>query len=132
MHFEDVMAFLLDQTPDLPLIPLPNLVADPYQGAVLESATQTRVVQRRLPFDQSYELRYSHPPGGSWVFAWTQDAPPLARFLNVLVEVDPDFFYRDFFAQLNMRGRAATLIQQAHAEIADSPYILFTRTFSLE
>ena len=49
-----------------------------------------------------------------------------------LVEVDPDFSYRDFFAQLNVRGSAATLIQQAHAEIADSPYILFTRTFSLE
>ena len=103
------------------------------QGALLDSTTQTRVVQRRLPFDQSYELFDTRiPPGGSWIFTWTQEAPPLARFLNVLVEVDPDFFYRDFFAQLNMRGRAATLIQQAHAEIADSPYILFTRTFSLE
>tara|TARA_Y100000588_G_scaffold378181_1_gene458299 strand:- start:541 stop:1056 length:516 start_codon:yes stop_codon:yes gene_type:complete len=103
------------------------------QGALLDSTTQRRAVQRRLPVDQSYQLFDTRiPPGGSWIFAFAQETPAAAHFLNVLVEVDPDFFYRDFFAQLNLRGAAAPLIRQAHAQIADSPYILFTRTYSLE
>ncbi len=103
------------------------------QGDLLENTDHTRAVQRRLALDQSYEVFDTRiPPGGTWIFSWSQTIPLEARFLNVRVEVDPDFFYRNFFAQLNARGEAAALIEEAHAEIADSPYILFTHTLELE
>ena len=34
-QIDDISAFLLDQTPDPPLMPLPNLTTDPYRGARL-------------------------------------------------------------------------------------------------
>ncbi len=36
--------------------------------------------------------------GGTWIFDFASPRPAAAHFLRVVVEVDPDYFYRSFFA----------------------------------
>jgi len=103
-------------------------------GSVLDDSLQIRVVQRRVRLDENREVFDTRiPAAGAWVFDFAREVPPDARFFNLIVEVDPDFFYRSFFDQLTSKDPAgAALIQQAHAEILDSPYILFVRTIPFE
>jgi len=103
-------------------------------GGVLDGTLQTRIVQRRILLSENRELFDTRiPAGGTWLFEFTHQLPDHARLLTVVVEVDPDHFYRSFFEQYPSDSvQSASLIQQAHAQILDSPYILFVRTITLE
>lgn len=104
------------------------------EDVVVESSLQTRVAQRRITLATNEEVFDTRiPAGGSWVFAYETEAPAEARFLNVLVEVDPDHFYRGFFERFTAYSRdAETYIRRAHAQIIDSDYLLFARRTVLE
>jgi len=86
-------------------------------------------VQRRLSVDGQTELFDTRiPVDGVWRYEETLPITDEARFVNVLVEVDPDHFYRRFFALLEpSAARARSLLEQARGGISDSPYILFAR-----
>lgn len=109
-------------------------------GGVIDSSLQTRVVQRRIQLGERRELFDTRiPAGGFWEFAFERTVPPQARLLTVIVEVDPDHFYRSFFEKLAgsepfglSRARSAELIRQAHAQVLASPYILLARTIELQ
>ena len=103
-------------------------LSDDHDG-VIESSLRTRSVQRRLTVDGQRELFDTRiPAGGLWRYEQNLEVLPEARFVNVLVEVDPDHFYRRFFALLEPSGpRTRALLQQARGRISDSPYILFAR-----
>ncbi|HJP32221.1 MAG TPA: multiheme c-type cytochrome [Candidatus Latescibacteria bacterium] len=98
-------------------------------GGVIESSLRTRAVQRRLSVDGQTELFDTRiPVDGVWRYEETLPITDEARFVNVLVEVDPDHFYRRFFALLEpSAARARSLLEQARGGISDSPYILFAR-----
>ena len=49
----------------------------------------------------------------------------------MVVEVDPDHFYRSFFADF-AGPQGLDLVRPAHARLLDSPYILFTQSHPLE
>jgi|TARA_B100000809_G_C14678016_1_gene365780 hypothetical protein len=49
----------------------------------------------------------------------------------VVIGVDPDFFYRSFFATFDP-PQALDLAKQAPARLLDSAYILFTQSLPLE
>jgi mono/diheme cytochrome c family protein len=99
------------------------------EDGVIESSLQTRAAQRRLTVDGQTELFDTRiPAGGVWSFEESFDIVADARFVNVLVEVDPDHFYRRFFSLLEPSDAGArVLLAQARGEISDSPYILFAR-----
>lgn len=112
-------------------------LSDEHDG-VIESSLRTRAVQRRLSLDGRREIFDTRiPAGGAWIyearFHESDLAPaPEARFVNVLVEVDPDHFYRRFFAALELpRADARVLLERARGGISDSPYILFARQIRL-
>ena len=107
---------------------------------VIDSSLQTRVVQRRIQLGARRELFDTRiPAGGIWEFSFERSVPAQARLLTVIVEVDPDHFYRSFFERLAgsepfgvSRGPSAELVRQAHAQVLASPYILFVRTIELQ
>ncbi|NKB66470.1 MAG: hypothetical protein GKR89_05375 [Candidatus Latescibacteria bacterium] len=102
------------------------------EGIIIDGTQQTRTIRRYVQLERQREVYDSRiPAGGAWLFSRDQAVPKQARFLNVLVEVDPDYFYRDFFERLSVSEQAYQLIDQAHAEIRDSPYILFNRSLPL-
>lgn len=102
-------------------------------GSVIESSLQTRIVQRRLDLREGVELFDTRiPAGGSWSFHYTMATPVSARALHVVVEVDPDQFYRGFFEEFSSPSpRARQLARQAHSRLLDSTYILFVRSIPL-
>jgi len=104
------------------------------RGGVIDGTLQTRIVQRRIQLFENRELFDTRiPAGGAWLFEFASQLPAHAQLLTVVVEVDPDHFYRSFFEQYPSDSvQSASLIQQAHAQILDSPYILFVRTITLE
>jgi cytochrome c551/c552 len=101
---------------------------------VVDSSLETRVVQRRVAFGTNQEIFDTRiPAGGDWIFTYEQDTAAEARFLNVLVEVDPDYFYREFFTRFGGYSRdAEAYIERARDEIADSDYLLFARQVRLD
>ena len=103
-------------------------LSDDHDG-VIESSLRTRSAQRHQTVDGQRELFDTRiPAGGLWRYEQNLEVLPEARFVNVLVEVDPDHFYRRFFALLEPSGpRTRALLQQARGRISDSPYILFAR-----
>lgn len=103
-------------------------------GAVIESSLRTRAVQRRLSIDGQTELFDTRiPPDGRWRFDEQFTPPEEARFVNVLVEVDPDHFYRRFFRLLTPPDEMTRmLLEQARGAISDSPYILFARQIEIQ
>ena len=104
------------------------------RGGVIDGTLQTRIVQRRIQLFENRELFDTRiPAGGAWLFEFASQLPAHAQLLTVVVEVDPDHFYRSFFEQYPSDSvQSASLIQQAHAQILDSPYILFVRTITLD
>jgi hypothetical protein len=110
------------------------------RGGVIDSTLQIRAIQRRIQLGARRELFDTRiPAGGVWVFAFERRVPEQARLLSVIVEADPDHFYRSFFEKLAgsppfgaSRVRSAELIRQAHAQVLASPYILFARTIELQ
>ena len=103
------------------------------EGIIIGSTQETRIVRRYVQLERQREVYDTRiPAGGAWLFAQDQAVPDRARFINVLVEVDPDYFYRDFFDRLSVSDQAYQLIDQAHAQIRDSSYILFNRSLPLD
>ena len=102
-------------------------------GSVIENSLQTRLVQRRLDLQNGRELFDTRiPAGGTWVFNYTSPPTVSARALHVVVEVDPDQFYRGFFEGFSSASpRARQLSRQAHSRLLDSTYILFARSILL-
>ena len=100
---------------------------------MLEQSLRTRAVQRRLSIDGQTELFDTRiPPDGSWHFEESLTPTSAARYVNVLVEVDPDHFYRRFFARLEPPDTPTRrLLEQARGTISESPYILFARQIPL-
>lgn len=102
-------------------------------GAVLENTLTTRIVHRRLAVEEERQLFDTRiPAGGAWTAAVELPLEAGGGALNVLVEVDPDYFYRDFFART--RGKsplARQLLDRARARMVDSSYILFARQIPL-
>lgn len=101
-------------------------LSDAHDG-VIENSLQSRAVQRRLAVDeQSERFDTRIPAGGVWHFEGGVEISPETRFLNILVKVDPDHFYRRFFALLKPpTAGARALLEQARGRISESPYILF-------
>lgn len=104
------------------------------RGGVIDGTLETRIVQRRIRLSENRELFDTRiPSGGAWLFEFVHQVPAHARLLTVVVEVDPDHFYRSFFEQYPSDSvQSAGLIQRAHDQILDSPYILFVRTITLD
>jgi len=102
-------------------------------GSVIENSLQTRIVQRRLDLQAGRELFDTRiPAGATWSFNYTANPPASARALHVVVEVDPDQFYRGFFEDFSSSSpRARQLARQAHSRLLDSTYILFARSVPL-
>lgn len=103
-------------------------LSDAHDG-VIETSLRQRTAQRRLSVDGQHEVFDTRiPVGGAWSYAESFAVPPEAHHINVLVEVDPDHFYRRFFALLDPSAAGArALLEQARGRISDSPYILFAR-----
>jgi hypothetical protein len=71
------------------------------EDGVIENSLHTRAAQRRLSPDGQTELFDTRiPAGGAWHYVEHFYINVEARHINVLVEVDPDHFYRQFFALL--------------------------------
>lgn len=107
-------------------------LSDAHDG-VIESTLRQRSAQRRLGVDGQSEVFDTRiPAGGSWTCTETFVVPDEASHVNVLVEVDPDHFYRRFFALLNPEAaEARALLEQARGRISESPYILFARQIDI-
>jgi cytochrome c2 len=103
-------------------------LSDSHDG-VIEASLQTRAAQRRLSADGQTELFDTRiPAGGAWHYEQLFEIDAEARHINILVEVDPDHFYRRFFALLEPPNAGARmLLEQARGRISDSPYILYAR-----
>ena len=103
------------------------------EDGVIENSLRTRAAQRRLSPDGQTELFDTRiPAGGAWHYEEHFDIDVEARHINVLVEVDPDHFYRQFFALLEPPNAGArALLEQARGRISDSPYILYARQISI-
>ena len=114
-----------------PAILVKTFLVDHF-GGVIDSTLQIRSAQRALQLDAERELFDTRiPAGGTWIFDFAGVQPAEAHSLQVVVEVDPDHFYRSFFAGFD-HPQALDLAKEAHARLLDSPYILFTQSLPLE
>ena len=77
------------------------------------------------------DLQHTFPPTGTWLFVFPSPQPPKSHSLQVVIGVDPNFFYRSLLATFDA-PHALDLAKEAPALLLDSAYIIFIQSLPLE
>jgi len=104
-------------------------------GKVLPETEQRAIIGREVTLDLSEEIFDTRIPAGeSFIFRYAKPMAAGARTLEILLRVEPDYFYERFFRarlERDVSGKSGELLRQAWENARNSPYLLYGRRFPL-